>query len=126
MGRVHLGGILAAFFVLFFVLAAFSQRDVAYAQTATPPSAFAPVPTPLIDPDMLKPPQAPLRVDIDKFKTDKSAKAATGWSAPKVMDLGIYQLHLDANHTSAIVYANFSGSTAGTAYVDDAMVFATP
>jgi thermitase len=31
----------------------------------------------------------------------------------------------DATHTSAIVYADFSGTTAGTAYVDDAMVFAT-
>jgi hypothetical protein len=31
----------------------------------------------------------------------------------------------DAKHTSAIVYADFWGSTAGTAYVDDAMVFAT-
>jgi Subtilase family len=31
----------------------------------------------------------------------------------------------DAIHTSAIVYADFAGTTAGTAYVDDAMVFAT-
>jgi thermitase len=31
----------------------------------------------------------------------------------------------DATHTSAIVYADFWGTTAGTAYVDDAMVFAT-
>ncbi len=31
----------------------------------------------------------------------------------------------DATHTSAIVYADFAGTTAGTAYVDDAMVFAT-
>ncbi len=31
----------------------------------------------------------------------------------------------DAKHTSAIVYADFGGSTVGTAYVDDAMVFAT-
>lgn len=119
MGRVHLGGIIAAFFVLFFLLAAFSQRDVAHAQT-TPPSAFAPVPTPLIDPDMLKPPQAPLRADVDKFKTDKSSKAATGWSAPKVMDLGTYQLHLDANHTSAVTAPRFdmdSGESANLAKV---------
>jgi Subtilase family len=31
----------------------------------------------------------------------------------------------DATHTSAIVYADFVGTTAGTAYLDDAMVFAT-
>jgi Subtilase family len=31
----------------------------------------------------------------------------------------------DATHTSAFVYADFWGTTAGTAYVDDAMVFAT-
>jgi Subtilase family len=31
----------------------------------------------------------------------------------------------DATHTSAIVYADFAEATAGTAYVDDAMVFAT-
>jgi Subtilase family len=31
----------------------------------------------------------------------------------------------DATHTSAIVYADFGGTTPGTAYVDDAMVFAT-
>ena len=31
----------------------------------------------------------------------------------------------DAKHTSAIVYADFVGSTAGAAYVDDAMVFVT-
>lgn len=120
MDPVQRGGIIAAFFVLFFVLAAFSQRDVAYAQTATPPSAFAPVPTPLIDPDMLKPPQAPLRVDVDKFKTDKSSKAATGWSAPKVMDLGTYQLRLDANHTSAVTAPRFdmdSGESANLSKV---------
>jgi thermitase len=32
----------------------------------------------------------------------------------------------DATHTSASVYADFWGTTAGTAYVDDAIVFATP
>ena len=32
----------------------------------------------------------------------------------------------DANHTTAIMYANFWGNTAGTAYVDDAVVFAAP
>lgn len=31
----------------------------------------------------------------------------------------------DANHSSATVYADFWGTTAGTAYVDDAMVFVT-
>jgi subtilisin family serine protease len=31
----------------------------------------------------------------------------------------------DAKHTSAIVYADFAGETAGITYVDDAMVFAT-
>lgn len=32
----------------------------------------------------------------------------------------------DASHTSAIVYADFWGTTPGTAYVDDAVVFASP
>ena len=84
-----------------FVLTAFAPNNSAQAQSA-PPSAFAPVPTPLIDPDLLKPPQAPLHVDVDKFKSDRSAKAVPAWSIPKGIDLGTYQLQFDANHTSAV------------------------
>ena len=95
-GLVYRGGLIA----VVFVLTAFAPNS-AQAQAALP-SAFAPVATPLIDPDFLKPPQAPLRVDANKFNADRSAKGVSGWSIPRGIDLGTYQLQFDANHTSAV------------------------
>ncbi len=45
--------------------------------------------------------------------------------SPSTYTLVSTRFTTDATHTSAIVYADFWGTTAGTAYVDDAMVFAT-
>jgi hypothetical protein len=95
-GLVYRGGVIA----VIFVLTAFAPNS-AQAQAALP-SAFAPVATPLIDPDLLKPPQAPPRVDADKFNADRSAKGVSAWSSPRGIDLGTYQLQFDANHTSAV------------------------
>jgi Subtilase family len=45
--------------------------------------------------------------------------------APNNYSLVSTRFTTDATHTSASVYADFAGTTAGTAYIDDAMVFAT-
>jgi subtilisin family serine protease len=45
--------------------------------------------------------------------------------APNNYTLVSTRFTTDATHSSAIVYADFAGTTAGTAYIDDAMVFAT-
>ncbi len=71
-------------------------------QPGTPASQFAPVATPMIDPDSLKTPKAPLRADPEKFKLDKSGKAATELEIPKGIDLGKFQLEFDAKHTTDI------------------------
>jgi hypothetical protein len=44
-------------------------------------------------------------------------------NAPSNYTLISTRFTTDATHTSAIVYADFAGTTTGTAYVDDAMVF---
>jgi hypothetical protein len=93
------GGTLAA--VLIAAIGALNKA--AHAQQAAAPSAqFAPIETPKFDPDLLKPPHAALSTDVDKFRTDKSGNAAAGWTLPKGIDVGKYQLQFDANHTSAV------------------------
>jgi hypothetical protein len=101
-GMFHRNGIIAAFFVL----TALALGNSAQADPM-PTNSFAPVETPKIDADLLKPPQTARQADIDKFQTDRSDKAATRWTAPKVIDLGTYQLQFDANHTSAITAPHF-------------------
>jgi hypothetical protein len=45
--------------------------------------------------------------------------------APSNYTLVSTRFTTDATHTNATVYADFGGTTAGTAFVDDAMVFPT-
>jgi len=85
------------------VIAALGAPNGAHAQQpAAPSSQFAPIEPPKFDPDLLKPPQAALHTDADKFKMDKADNAAPGWTLPKGIDVGKYQLQFDANHTSAV------------------------
>ena len=90
------GGTLAA------IAATGAPKAVHAQQPVAPSSQFAPIETPKFDPDLLKPPQVALSPNVDKFKTDKADKAAPGWTVPKGIDVGKYQLQFDANHTSAV------------------------
>jgi hypothetical protein len=77
--------------------------DALYAQQPPSTSPFAPVETPVLDPDVFKaPPPMPNR-DVGKPALDKSGKAAPESKPLNQIDIGNSQLQFNANRTRDVV-----------------------
>lgn len=74
------------------------------AQTApnAPTSQFAPVKTPTLDPELLKPPKATPDDSAVKFNTGKTDKATSGFTLPNRVGLGQYDLQFKAGRTGDV------------------------
>ncbi len=95
----------------------------ASAQNASKSSTFAPVPTPTLDPDVLKIPDSVRESEATKFKPSNNDKALPPPSAPNKVDLGTYDLEFKAGQTSDVnprtgfdsgEKSNLSNSSLGT------------
>jgi hypothetical protein len=70
------------------------------ARAQQPASPFAPVETPTINPEALKPP-AP-KADVDRSQFDKASKDQPALKVPNRVDLGTYELKFNAGRTSDV------------------------
>jgi len=101
MGRsqftIAISGLLIAQTALF-------AADAAYAQTApaAPQSKFAPLKTPSLDSDALKPPPGAADASLARPKLEESGKEPPPLKLPTQVDLGKFDLQFKAGQTSDV------------------------